>query len=420
MKKAGKWIAGLSATAVLVAGAAVAAITFWPAAEKPAEAVPTVAPPRALTPFEEAKALLEAQAAGLEQGDEKTWLSAVDPEQPKLVARYRTLFRNLQGLGVGHVEYHASPEPESTKAEPVVFAQLGYCFTDGPCPAWRVTFDEGPPKLNQTVTFTLRSGRYVITGLAEPDGNVLPWESRQLSFATGKRVVVAAAGSQKKHLKTVLKAAEKAAVVTDRYAKMIGGVPAGRYRIYLADDEAWKTWYGGGKAKWVVGYARPLNAIGHDVVLHTRKVLDDDVDVIVQHELAHVVTLGGVGTWDTADDQWLLEGIAEYIGMLPKKAPDTYNRYRLQATAARKGLPKSIAVPTLDADADDLTVDTLYAMGHYAAACMATKYGEAKLMDFTDQVLRQGRKPDEASRSAFGKPFAAVDKTCMSWIRQRV
>ncbi|MBG0565311.1 hypothetical protein [Actinoplanes aureus] len=416
-------IAILVAFVVLAGGGAAAVL--WPEADEPAAAVPTPKPSRAPTPFERGLDVLEAQAAALSDGDEKAFLAPVDAKQPKLVARYRTTFRNLRGIGIGQVEYHGRPGPVSKKAAAIVSATLSYCFQGAACPQWRNTYSSGPPKLYQDVTFTQRGDRYVITGLETTKNqgalSAPPWEGQALSFATGKRVIVAGPGSQKKHLKKILKVAEKAALVTDRYAVLVGNKQAARYRIYLADDKSWKSWYGGNDKPWAIGYALPLNSAGTDIVLRTRKVLQEqDMSLIIQHELAHVVTLAGLSTRDTDDDQWLVEGIAEYIGAYPKKPQNTYSRYALAEAFQKRGAPKSIAVKSLTNEADDLTVSTLYAMGHYASACMATKYGEPKLMRFADLVLRKGRKPAEAAPEAFGQPFKTVDKACLSWIKSRV
>lgn len=416
-------LAAVLALLILAGGAAAAVL--WPEADEPAAAVPTPKPSRALTPFEQGLNVLEAQAAALSKGDEKAWLAPVDTKQPKLVARYRTTFRNLRGLGVGPVEYHGRPGSVSTSAKAIVSATFSYCFTGATCPEWRNTYSSGPPKLYQDVTLTRRGDRYVITALETTRNqgalSAPPWEGPALSFATGKRVVVAGSSSQKKYLKRFLKAADKAAAVADRYAGLIGNKQNARYRIYLADEKSWKNWYGGNDSSWAIGYAIPLNAAGTDIVLRTRKVLqEEDISLIIQHELGHVATLAGLSSRDTDDDQWLVEGIAEYIGAYPKKPQNTYSRYVLADAFRKRGSPKSIAVKSLTDDADDLTVSTLYAMGHYATGCMAAKYGEPKLMRFADLVLRQGQKPAAAAPTAFGKPFAAVDKACLSWIKSRV
>jgi hypothetical protein len=418
---------------LLVAVLAIAAgvVVFWANREPAAVAAPSPKSTRPPTPFELAAETLNAQAAALVAGDEKGWLAAVDPGRPAVVARYRDVFRNLRGLDVSHAEFHAKPlgygvvddKPGTVTAQ----VRFGYCFSGVACPSWRDNSEDGPPKVTDRITFKLTDGRYLITDRTTPPGTNFsslepaPWDGAALSFARGDRVTVAATRSQAKYAHKVLAAAEKAAATADHFAAYVGNQQK-RYRIYLADDRAWKTWYGGDMPNWVVGYEIPLNSIGADVVLRTEDVMKDkrELALVVQHELGHVVTLAGVTHWDTDDDQWLLEGVAEYIGAYPQAAGTTRSRGVLAAEFRRRDAPKTIATATLSDDADDRTVDRLYAMGHYAASCMADRYGERKLFDFVGRVLRQGEKPDEAARAAYGQSFAAVDKACLKWIKGKV
>jgi hypothetical protein len=402
-------------------------VVFWPSREPAAVAQPPAKPTRPPTPFEQAAALLDQQAAALLKGDEKGWLAPVDPGRPALVQRYRAMFRNLRGLDVSHAEFHARPRLEGKPGAVTAEALFGYCFSGVACPSWRSSADDGPPKVTLDLTFEVIDGRYTITVLTEPPGksyNYLepaPWAGDELVFARGERVTVAATRSEAKHVKTVLAAAEKAAVVTDRFAGYVGNRQQ-RYRIYLADDAAWKTWYGGEQQSWVVGYELPLNSIGADVVLRARELPQDRREraFLIQHELGHVVTLAGLTRWETDDDQWLLEGIAEYIGAYPQPAGATGNRDLLAAEFRRRDAPRTIATASLTDDADDRSVDRLYAMGHYATSCMADRYGERRLFAFVDRVLRKGDNPDRAARAAYGTSFAGVDKACLKWIRDRV
>ena len=251
-------------------------------------------------------------------GDEKGWLAAVDPD---LRSRYRTLYRNLRGLDVSHLEYHAYPRPGGDKDTTVdLTAHLSYCFSVPTCPEWRRDEYSGPPRLTQQLTLTLVGGRYIVTEIDSSDGNHLqptPWEGAELAFARGKRVTVAGPKSQAKKLKRVLAVAEKAAVASDRFAKYLDN-PQQRYRVYVADKKAWNSWYGGLKGDWVVGYAIPLHDTGTDVILRSSKLgSDEQLRTTVKHELGHAVTLGGTAIRDFDSDQWLSEGIAEYIGGPP-------------------------------------------------------------------------------------------------------
>lgn len=410
---------------IVLAVAAAGAIVLWPARDEAAKATATPKPTRPATPFELAQQRLEIQAQALEKGNEKGWLEPVDAGRKALVTRYRTMFRNLRALEISHAEFHSDKLDGATPQKVVLQAALGYCFSGVTCPDWHGNYGEGPAKATYKLTFELVGNAWMITALDDATGvknNYLqpaPWDNVTLSTVKGQRVIVAGPASQAKRLKSVLTLAEKAAKVVDKYAGYVGN-PQKRYRIYVADEKGWKNWYGGVDQDWIIGYEMPLNSTGGDIILRAKSSENQrQLGVTIQHELTHVVTLGG-GDWASENDQWLVEGIAEYVGALPHKPQETGNRDVLAESFERRGLPKTMAVPSLADDADDLTVNTLYAMGHYATACMAEKFGERKLFQFTNLVLREAKKPDEASRTVYGKPFASVDRACLSWIRDRV
>ena len=56
----------------------------------------------------------------------------------------------------------------------------------------------------------------------------------------------------------------------------VSGTPPQRYRVYLADNRAWKSWYGGERRNWVAGYHKALNRTGSDLVLRADAVLGSD------------------------------------------------------------------------------------------------------------------------------------------------
>jgi hypothetical protein len=227
--------------------------------------------------------------------------------------------------------------------------------------------------------------------------------------------------AERKYFKRVLPVAEKAAAVNDHFAGLVGN-PQRKYRIYLAGAKQWKTWYGGVTDNWVIAYAMPLNAAGSDVVLNIAQLKNNRqiMASTIQHELGHVVTLGGTDRAGSRGDMWLEEGIAEYIGWYPKSATASWRRDSVRSVINSSKRPKSIAASGLAGDASPAASDAFYGLGHFAADCLASKYGESALFDFVRLYLREERDLDPASREAFGKPFATVDKSCVAWIRDRV
>jgi len=423
--------AALTLAAVLAVGAGAIYVDRAPLAldERAAAAgpEPTVAQ-TPLTPSEAIQAALEAQATALLAGDEQGWLAPVDPGQAKLRSRYRSMFRSLRNLGVSHFVYQTDVDPEPAKGATMdLTAEAEYCFSGDKCPEQKDNVSDGPPTIIQNLTFKKVGARYLISKLTTEKSRDLqqpaPWETGEdLIFQSGKRVIVAGDRSQRRYFKQVLAAAEKAAAVNDRFAALVRN-PQQKYRVYLAGAKQWKTWYGGITDKWVIGYAMPLNDSGSDVVVNISAVRDDSevLATTLQHELAHVVTLGGAyRTSGGSGDMWLEEGIAEYIGWYPQSATDSWRRSAVRSLLSSPKRPKSIAARAPSDAAGPDASDAFYGLGHFTADCLARKYGQGALFDFVRLYLRENRDLDPASREAFGTSFATVDKTCMAWIRDKV
>jgi len=406
---------------VVIIAARQAAVSATPAGGTPKAATAPA------TPFDTASVALEKQAAALIKGDQAGWLAAVDPAQPKLKARYSTMYASLRALGVSQFEYH--PYIRAAKGEAATTVTMGadvtYCFSMDTCPGYTDSSSwTGAPQITQALTLKLVGGSYVITSLgkaAEPNHlQPTPWESGDLVFAQGKRVTVAAPKSEAAHLSEVVAIADKAALVNDRFAGYVGN-PQKRYRIYLADSKAWRTWYGGETNKWIVAYSMPLNEAESDVVLQTSELLGDRelMATTIQHELGHVVTLGGSHGGNDDKNLWLIEGVAEYIGWSPRPATASWRRQSVRTAMHSAHPPKTIAAKPLADNASAQAGDAFYGLGHFAVDCMAQKFGQRKMFNFVKLTLRDGYGYEQASQEAYGEPFATVDKSCVSWIRQQ-
>ncbi|AGZ38577.1 hypothetical protein [Actinoplanes friuliensis] len=418
----------LTLVAALAIGAGVVyVVNRDPLAEK-AVAAAVDAPAKVIpaTPFEAANATLKAQADALLRGDEKGWLAALDPGQSKLLTTYRSMFRSLRGLGVNHFTYDTSITAADKKKKDTVgvLAHVEYCFSSDKCPEEKYNQSDGPPTIKQELVFKSVKGRWLITGLtakkSRDEQQPTPWESGDLVIQQGKRVTLIGNRTERKYFKQVLPIAEKAAAVNDRFAGLVGN-PQKKYRIYLAGAKQWKTWYGGITDKWVIGYAMPLSDSGSDVVLNIRQMSGSRqiLESTIQHELGHVVTLSGAYRTGGRGDMWLEEGIAEYIGWYPKPATASWRRSAVSSAMSGSKRPKTIAPRGLADNAGPDASDAFYGLGHFAADCMARKYGQSALFTFVRLYLRENRDLDPAAREAFGRSFASVDKACIAWIRDK-
>jgi hypothetical protein len=337
---------------------------------------------------------LVRQAAAVGRDDVAAWLAPVDPP---LRPRYRDLFRTLRALRVGQARYRIVDG-----RLPALRVELAYCFQDQACTA-------EAPRITQRLTFR---GSTVITAAEAAGAQPLPWENGDLVFAQGRRVTVGAPRALRGRMAEVVALADQAAAIDDRYAAMVGNRQP-RYRLYLAGDRQWRTWYGGPPARWAVGYMRTLGGGGGDVVINPARIHGgrSGLRQVIQHELGHVATIGGIGS--RPEDKWLVEGVAEYIGAQPQPATATPSRQVLRPVTTMA------AAPPADG-ARDGDVAAFYAEGHFAVACLVAAYGEPRAMEFVRLRLRKGDSLENAARSVFGRRFATVDRSCARWMRNQV
>ncbi len=416
-RRRGLLIAGLLA---LVAALVTAGGVLFVAGQQPLPTLAEAAPPRKLTPLEGASASLDEQAEALLAGDEQAWLAAVDPEQEKLRARYGAMFRSLRSLGVARFDYDLVTDNtgDDTATRITARARIYYCLRDNACD----DPDVGPMTVHK-VRLEPVGGRWVLTSSStertDDTFQPAPWDAGGLVFSQGERVTLAALPGQKKHFAEVQPIAEAAAKVNDRFAALVGN-PQQRYRIYLAGTKEWKSWFGGIDDKWVVGYAVPLGESGMDVVLNMDELRRHRrlLETTVQHELAHVVTIGTLHRKEWGQgDMWLKEGIAEYIGWYPQPATSSWRRTSVREIVRGDDAPTTIAAGAMSSDAREEEGDAFYGFGHFAADCLAKKYGQKALFTFVRLYLREEKDLEPASQEAFGRPFSTVDKTCVAWIR---
>jgi hypothetical protein len=416
-------IATIAVVAVAAGAAAIAVLPFGsrtPAGSlgaAPAAAATPSAPP---TPYELAVKALTDQAAALTRHDHAGWMAAVDPRQPALRKHFEQLYSSFQALHVTQFEYQNSTG--GTSDGPVELnSEMIFCLSARSCPPYTQS-DSGPSHIPQKLTLKDLNGHWVISkaakGAYKSQLQPYPWEAGDMVFAQGSRVTVGAPKSLAGQMKTVLAAADKAARTDDRFATMVGN-PQLRYRVFLATDKAWKTWYGGNDASYAVAYTIPTGAAGSDVVLHMPKLDGDreELKVVLQHEMGHVATLSNLTSGDDAD-LWLMEGVADYIGWLPQRTRQDWNFPAVRDALHGSHPPKSIVESPLKNDASDRAVARFYGLGHFAVECLATKYGEARTMNFVRLKLREDDDLDEAAQQAFGTSFKTVDKGCVTWMKQ--
>jgi len=245
-----------------------------------------------------------------------------------------------------------------------------------------------------------------------------PWEATTLVTAIGSRAMVAAPAAYAARARAFLPAAERAAKTADRY--VLGPKPD-RYIVYLAGPAEWKKWFGGGQVDWAAGIALPVTTNRSDIVLRADVISSADAEQVMKHEMGHVATLAGRDYRLISDARWwLTEGIAEYI-QWDGRTLRAYDR----ASAVRRFIREKRYTGELDelgpgAKTPDWQVAAQYGLGFNATRCIADQFGHAKLMAFTDGVLRGGRAPADEAATSLGVPWPQVTKRCLTYTRDAV
>ncbi|MFI5930645.1 hypothetical protein [Actinoplanes sp. NPDC051494] len=373
---------------------------------------------------------LAGQAKALLDGDLKGWLASVDPGKPKVVAYYKDLFTALRALGVTSFEYEDTSS-NFTSENDVRWEsdyRINYCFSVPECAGSQQVGPLGTPRINQKLTLRKDKDNWLISGVGSAKRSdtwePTPWQRGGMVFAQGERVTVGASRGNAKRLAEVAAAADKAAAVTDRYAQVIGSSPD-KYRIYLATDKEWGTWFKeDDDLDGYQGYAKDINHIQYEVVLKSSG-LDSGAGLreIIQHELGHVVAGDGTGIGKLPvemDVEWLSEGFAEYVSYDGRPAVRSDRAPAVRALVNSKRPYDSIDVLRPDITSKLPTVDQFYGWGAFAVDCMAQKYGRDRMLGFVTDVYRvRGTSFDEAAQKNLGVSFDELDRGCVTWIRKQ-
>ncbi|MET8148456.1 hypothetical protein ACIBSW_32205 [Actinoplanes sp. NPDC049668] len=388
-RRTDRWVAAFGVLALLCGGLFALSLTYSRAAAS-----------RSQSAERSIRAALDRQGAALLRGDRTAWLSTV--EEP-LSGDWARLYANLRGLQVSGW----LPRTRGVAGGPVWDAevQIRVCFAAPTCTRTPETYVPLGDVISARTKWTVSGDRAVLTGFEQSttDGPV-PWKSETLTFATGTRVVVAAP----QHLPGAeparwLPAAERAAQVADRYA--LTDPKPGRYLVFLAGAREWNTAVGTDREA-AAFVDRTSESTAFAVVDATGLGADFADEILLRHELGHIATL--LGTLDNGDE-WAVEGMAEYIAYAgrPVKSYELIldARWHVEHTGWRGRLD-------LEWSTDPSERFGFYAMGFLAMRCIAQEYGEPRLLRFFTEVVRRGESPEEASRSALGVPWDAVERAC--------
>ncbi len=355
--------------------------------------------------------VLDQQAKALLRGDQTGFLAPADPAASALLDTLRRRFTALRAMNIAGWTETLAADPSPVDGGWQASVKIGYCFGEPGCTPvaipvptrWAET--GGPPRL---VEFGASGG---------PDLGPRPWEVTELRVAIGSRVVVAAPPRYAGRVPALLEAAEEAAAVTDRYARW--ATPPGRYLVFLAGPDEWTSWYGVHQADWVAGYAMPITERDTEIVLNGQRVNGGEVVDTLRHEFTHVVALAGV-TRDYSGQWWLVEGIAEYVRMVGRPLRD-YELLNASRRYVRQGNPTdlaSLAEPPADASTEDASAR--YGVAFLTVRRLAERFGEDKMLQFFEAVVRQGAPAADVSTTIFGTDWAEIIHDCAAYVKRNL
>jgi hypothetical protein len=357
---------------------------------------------------------LRAKSSALLRGDEAGFLAVVDPTNTKLVAEHKRRFKVLRAMGPGVWTENVSGAPSSIGSGGQswrVDLRISYCFGPPPCASVVLEVES---------KWSLVDNRLVMADLESSDDDWIgprPWETDDLTIATGTRTIVGATKSNAWRLADAVKAADKAAVVADRFARWSN--PPSRYVIFLAGPSDWERWYGQEQPDWAAAWAVPVGDLVTEVVVRTEVVPQSVLEGLLTHELTHVTTLAGERDGASGRAWWLIEGIAEYAQF--KDVPvRLYDAFRSTRTFVGRRWNGEITVSAPSSRATLSEAGGRYGVSYLGIRCIAERDGEPKMLDFWGKVVHDGDSLDEAARSVLGEAWDTVEADCARYVRESV
>ncbi|MBF9134652.1 hypothetical protein I0C86_37840 [Plantactinospora sp. S1510] len=352
--------------------------------------------------------LLEKQATALLSGDENGYLALAEPGTP-LSRQLRREFRTLRAMQVTkwQPELHGKlvrlDEPGTWRADLIV----QHCFVTPAC------------ELNE-ITIATRwrdtPGQPQLTAIDPPSGadRPRPWETDELVASIGDRTLVATPRAFRDRLPELLREAEKAAKVADRYA--VDDSPPERYLIFYAGPNEWKLWYGGDRPEWTAGYAVPVGAEQYDLVLNSKGLAPGQYGELMRHELTHASSLSGAGRIG-GDAWWLVEGMAENAAA----SGQSVNRYQGLRAVERlvdAGWDGKLEDVAPDDDSADWQVAASYGVGYLAVRHLVDRFGDEDVLKFFELVVHDGSSEEDASQEAFGVAWTTLHDDCVKYVKK--
>jgi hypothetical protein len=359
-------------------------------------------------PQVEFRALLRDRARAIRRGDRAAFLRGVDEARPKLVARQRRYFANLQELPLQRFEY-AVPDGGLTtlpdgRVQSVVQLQVQLD-----------RYDRVPVLTPWLYTFRQRDdGRWVLSGVRDRefetnnDIEPQPWDLLRIEVEQGDGVLGIFDRDSVDAADEILRTVEEGidSVVEEvplRWSRRVVVYALSDIRVLAGLDDL-----PGGDPERLDGVAFPVRAApgsrelaGHRFMLHPRMIYRDDAarDRLIRHELTHVA----LARRDDRVPTWLSEGIAEYVSvqLIPPEE-------RMISRDAVRAADRGIGDLPRDRDFNGPHSGANYGISWYACAYIADTFGEETLWRVFD-AMRAGNGTTEREQDAVLRAQIGMD-----------
>jgi hypothetical protein len=370
--------------------------------------------------------VLAQRATAVLKGDQQAFLAVVDPKQPALIARQRTLFTNLRKFAFTKLNYFVESErgapDQVTKYGPstvTIRLMMRYQLTG---------LDTAPVQTDLGYSFTRRGSQWVlisdnaIDSTLSVDGHQQPWDFGEIAVTHREKVVVVVDKAEAALGAKIAKSSKGAVDAVRRHwpRPWDGAVMVVAMREPRVMSLLWTTGTGDGwtiAAKAVGLYdGEPFRVktgapLGSRIVVNPAVRQHADEDLLV-HEMTHVAT--DSLNWQTPE--WLVEGLAEYVRCRSVEDDPhwTVDPYRKQVRT--KYLPTLKALPS-PADFDDNS-NRSYGVSWWATEYLAAKLGTKKLAAlYADLSAHNTTSVAYATiiKSHTGKSPAALAAAVKSW-----
>lgn len=430
MAKRGRLIAGVAAVAVAcTAGLVVATRGDHGGSPSGSTAVAVEATPGALSDAEktirrrEVNVLLAKRATAVLKGDQKGFLTAVDPA---LVTKQRTLFTNLRKFAFTKLTYAV----ESERQAPALEEKYGpTTFTVRVMMRYQLTgLDRAPVQTDLGYSFTRRNDRWVLVSDSaidselSQDGHQQAWDFGEIAVSRRDKVVVVVDKAEAALGAKIAKSSEGAVDAVRRHwpRPWNGAVMVIAMREPKVMSALWTTGTGEGwtvAAKAVTLYdeepfgIKTTPPVGSRIVVNPAFRQRTDKALLV-HEMTHVAT----ASVNRLTPEWLVEGLAEYVRCrsIEDDPHWTVDPYRKQVRT--KYLPSLKSLPsTADFDGNS---DRAYGLSWWATEYLASKEGTKGLAALYVDLSAHNTTPvayEAIIKKHTGKTPAALAAAVKAW-----